>query len=426
MAGAAAAQPRLSLAQPNHHAAAAGAVADVESESLTDTSAGAAGGRADCRADDADASSAARHHGQTGDAAPTVGASVAVADRSSPTAAGDQGSNHNIDSDKGGGPGRWVDYEAHRDHAHELYFKAKATRTAFPLHAACAAGDANAVRALLQPTTALGGAASASIDELDAVGRPAVRYACGAGHDEVLRVLIEHKVNLHLFDAATGTTPLMMAARGGFLSTVRLLLAANADVAVRDRKDETALIKALVFAERQFREVAALLQDEEKAHRAAPKQPPPSQRGAEETKRAAVLTDRSRSAFETSRSAASSTARSGGDRTSRSTATGGGTSRSTGGDRTSRTSGSATARKDAAAAAAAAAATAAEATVARTAAATEAAAAPSQVKQVASTAAVADLAPVEPGAGGGPGAAAAGAGAGDAAPGDPAASGGGA
>lgn len=83
-------------------------------------------------------------------------------------------------------------------------------------------------------------------------GWAALHYAATRGHLEVMRLLLEHNAYI---DAASpnGTTPLMMAAFYGTASAVKLLLEAGADPLLRNQQDLT----AIDFAQRANRSDSA-------------------------------------------------------------------------------------------------------------------------------------------------------------------------
>lgn len=74
------------------------------------------------------------------------------------------------------------------------------------------------------------------------VNRPgwtALHYAAASGDDEIAAILLEHKARIDAL-APANFTPLMIAAREGQESTVRLLLEAGADATLKNTESLTA------------------------------------------------------------------------------------------------------------------------------------------------------------------------------------------
>jgi ankyrin repeat protein len=67
--------------------------------------------------------------------------------------------------------------------------------------------------------------------EINGPGWTALHYASAVGNDSVIRKLIEHSAYIDA-ESPNKTTPLMMAARGGHVASVQLLLDEGADVII--------------------------------------------------------------------------------------------------------------------------------------------------------------------------------------------------
>lgn len=67
--------------------------------------------------------------------------------------------------------------------------------------------------------------------EINGPGWTALHYACAVGNVSVIRKLIDHAAYIDA-ESPNKTTPLMMAARGGHMASVQLLLDEGADVIV--------------------------------------------------------------------------------------------------------------------------------------------------------------------------------------------------
>ncbi|GLU35653.1 ankyrin repeat domain-containing protein [Trinickia caryophylli] len=76
--------------------------------------------------------------------------------------------------------------------------------------------------------------------EVNKKGWAPLHYAAANGHDDIVQLLIDHDAYL---DTASpnGTTPLMMAARGNHITTMKVLLDAGADPRVKNQLGLTAL-----------------------------------------------------------------------------------------------------------------------------------------------------------------------------------------
>ncbi|WP_233849327.1 ankyrin repeat domain-containing protein [Paraburkholderia sp. HD33-4] len=84
--------------------------------------------------------------------------------------------------------------------------------------------------------------------EVNKKGWAPLHYAAANGHDDVVKVLLDHSAYVDA-GSPNGTTPLMMAARGGHVSTVKLLLDNGADLSVKNQIGMTALDFAKTYKE---------------------------------------------------------------------------------------------------------------------------------------------------------------------------------
>jgi len=104
------------------------------------------------------------------------------------------------------------------------------------LHVACATDHTQLVAELVE--------AGAGTEVTDALGRTPLHRACRAGAADAVRVLITNgKADVNA-RSGRGWTPLMYAARWGSLPVVKLLLEANADVSITDPSGANALLLA--------------------------------------------------------------------------------------------------------------------------------------------------------------------------------------
>jgi ankyrin repeat protein len=81
--------------------------------------------------------------------------------------------------------------------------------------------------------------------DVNKTGWAALHYAATGGHQEIVRLLLDHYAYIDA-ESPNGTTPLMMAAMYGNADTVQLLLEAGADVKVKNAQG----LSALDFAQR--------------------------------------------------------------------------------------------------------------------------------------------------------------------------------
>ena len=89
--------------------------------------------------------------------------------------------------------------------------------------------------------------------EVNKKGWTPLHYAATNGHDDVVKVLLDHSAYIDA-GSPNGTTPLMMAARGGHLSTVKLLLDEGADLRVKNQLGLTAVDFAKQYHEKDVAE----------------------------------------------------------------------------------------------------------------------------------------------------------------------------
>ena len=84
--------------------------------------------------------------------------------------------------------------------------------------------------------------------EVNKKGWAPLHYAAANGHDDIVKLLLDHSAYVDA-GSPNGTTPLMMAARGGHLSTLKLLLDNGADLTVKNQIGMTALDFAKTYKE---------------------------------------------------------------------------------------------------------------------------------------------------------------------------------
>ncbi|KND58206.1 Ankyrin repeat [Candidatus Burkholderia verschuerenii] len=103
-------------------------------------------------------------------------------------------------------------------------------------------GDATFVNALI-----------AKDAEVNKKGWTPLHYAATNGHDDVVKILLDHSAYIDA-GSPNGTTPLMMAARGGHLSTCKLLLDEGADLRIKNQIGMTAADFATKYNEKDVAE----------------------------------------------------------------------------------------------------------------------------------------------------------------------------
>ena len=83
----------------------------------------------------------------------------------------------------------------------------------------------------------------AEVNHLDYFGRTALIDAARAGHEDIVRILLDHDADTNIQSGkdAGRKTALMLAAWGGRENIVRMLLDAGANREIRDANDKTAV-----------------------------------------------------------------------------------------------------------------------------------------------------------------------------------------
>jgi uncharacterized protein len=89
--------------------------------------------------------------------------------------------------------------------------------------------------------------------EVNKKGWTPLHYAATNGHDDVVKILLDHSAYIDA-GSPNGTTPLMMAARGGHLSTCKLLLDEGADLRIKNQIGMTAADFAAKYNEKDVAE----------------------------------------------------------------------------------------------------------------------------------------------------------------------------
>jgi uncharacterized protein len=89
--------------------------------------------------------------------------------------------------------------------------------------------------------------------EVNKKGWTPLHYAATNGHDDIVKILLDHSAYIDA-GSPNGTTPLMMAARGGHLSTCKLLLDEGADLRIKNQIGMTAADFAAKYNEKDVAE----------------------------------------------------------------------------------------------------------------------------------------------------------------------------
>ena len=76
--------------------------------------------------------------------------------------------------------------------------------------------------------------------EPNQTGWAALHYAAAVGNNQIVQLLLDHSAYIDA-ESPNQTTPIMMAARGGHILTVKLLLDEGADLTLKNGADMTAL-----------------------------------------------------------------------------------------------------------------------------------------------------------------------------------------
>ncbi|KMQ80773.1 Ankyrin repeat [Candidatus Burkholderia pumila] len=89
--------------------------------------------------------------------------------------------------------------------------------------------------------------------EVNKKGWTPLHYAATNGHDDIVKILLDHSAYIDA-GSPNGTTPLMMAARGRHLSTCKLLLDEGADLRIKNQIGMTAVDFAKKYNEKDVAE----------------------------------------------------------------------------------------------------------------------------------------------------------------------------
>ena len=116
------------------------------------------------------------------------------------------------------------------------------------LLAASDAGDGDTVTRLLQQ--------GVSVNSQDEFGETGLHVSAEQGHDDIVKLFLDHEADVNIRGALDNKTPLMWAAARGHLSITRLLIGRGADLELRDSDGKTALMWA---AEKDFSDIVSEL-----------------------------------------------------------------------------------------------------------------------------------------------------------------------
>jgi uncharacterized protein len=113
--------------------------------------------------------------------------------------------------------------------AHDVNLEAKSRNGDTALMVACYTGNKPAVDALL-----------AKGAEVNKPGWTALHYAAAIGNNDIVQILLDKSAYIDA-ESPNKTTPIMMAARGGHIMTVKLLLDSGADATLKNDAGMTAI-----------------------------------------------------------------------------------------------------------------------------------------------------------------------------------------
>jgi uncharacterized protein len=113
--------------------------------------------------------------------------------------------------------------------ARDINLEAKANNGDTALMIACFTGNKRGVQALLERNA-----------EVNRPGWTPLHYAAAIGNNEIVQMLLEKSAYIDA-ESPNKTTPIMMAARGGHILTVKLLLDEGADATLKNELGMTAI-----------------------------------------------------------------------------------------------------------------------------------------------------------------------------------------